>query len=637
MYGGRGGNRPDLVLHRVGYETLQLTIVERGALESADNRDVLCRVKAGNKGSTVATTIKWVIDDGSQVRQGQLICELDDSGLQEQLKTQNITVDRAKSDWISAEENYKIVESQNLSDIKTAEINVRLAELDLEKYIDGELEQSRKDIANRIKEAESNLEMWRERAAWSERMEKRGYVGGSQVQAEKAKLQAAQIALEKVREESRVLEQYTRVRTETELRSKVEEAKRALDRVIKQAEAKRVTADADRLAKRSVYEQELARKQDLEEEIKKCTIVAPQDGTVVYFVEERSRGGMGAQQSIIAQGEPVREGQKLIRIPDLRRMVVNTKVHEALISRVRGEIHQPTGFYDSVRSALLTSPDALTRMVSQWAFAELREKFRDKETKMVYGGHPALIRIDAFPDRVLKGHVKSVATVASQADWMSADVKTYPTIVAIDEPVEGLKPNMSAEVTIFASKSLENVLAIPVQAVLGQPGSATRRCYVLNEQGEEEEREIVVGMSNDKMVEVKSGLRAGELVILNPKGQSPEKVRGLGNHSETTAAASAPSGEQAVTATSPKTEKGAENAASGEAGEGKVRRKDGPKSGSGKGDGNLEEMQKRRREFEDKMRKATPAERKQMLDMIPEQFREQARQRYKQLGIEIPD
>ena len=79
--GNRTGSRADLVLHRVGYETIQLTIVERGQLESADNRDVICRVKAGSKGSTVATTIKWVIDDGSPVRQGQLICELDDSGL----------------------------------------------------------------------------------------------------------------------------------------------------------------------------------------------------------------------------------------------------------------------------------------------------------------------------------------------------------------------------------------------------------------------------------------------------------------------------------------------------------------------------------------------------------------------------
>src|SRR5262245_60660913 len=48
----------NLVTHTVGRERLELTVVERGALESADNNDVYCRVKSGAKGSTVSTTIK---------------------------------------------------------------------------------------------------------------------------------------------------------------------------------------------------------------------------------------------------------------------------------------------------------------------------------------------------------------------------------------------------------------------------------------------------------------------------------------------------------------------------------------------------------------------------------------------------
>src|SRR5438128_9788138 len=43
--------RTDLLYHRVHREPLELTVVERGALESADNRDVVCRVRAGTKAS----------------------------------------------------------------------------------------------------------------------------------------------------------------------------------------------------------------------------------------------------------------------------------------------------------------------------------------------------------------------------------------------------------------------------------------------------------------------------------------------------------------------------------------------------------------------------------------------------------
>src|SRR5262245_62160004 len=67
-----GGNshRADLIFHKVQRERLDLTIVERGAMESAYNNDVNCRVKSGQKGGGYATTIKWIIDDGSLVKEG---------------------------------------------------------------------------------------------------------------------------------------------------------------------------------------------------------------------------------------------------------------------------------------------------------------------------------------------------------------------------------------------------------------------------------------------------------------------------------------------------------------------------------------------------------------------------------------
>src|SRR5437660_1742855 len=53
-------------------EVLKVTIVERGNLESAENSDITCRVQARTKGSTIASTIKWVIDDGTLVKAGDL-------------------------------------------------------------------------------------------------------------------------------------------------------------------------------------------------------------------------------------------------------------------------------------------------------------------------------------------------------------------------------------------------------------------------------------------------------------------------------------------------------------------------------------------------------------------------------------
>ena len=190
-------------------------------LESADNNDVNCRVKARTQNATVATTIKWVIDDGSHVKKGDLLVELDDSGLVETLKTQNITVATAQAAWISAEEQYKITISQNESDLQTKRTTLQLAKIDLEKYQKGDFPQSLKDVDGRIKIAESDLEQQRDRAAWAQRMLKKGYYTVSQSDAEQSKLQSLQLALDKVIEEKRVLTEPTyglKKRTETDSR-----------------------------------------------------------------------------------------------------------------------------------------------------------------------------------------------------------------------------------------------------------------------------------------------------------------------------------------------------------------------------------------------------------------------------------
>ncbi len=531
---GKRAARADLLKHKVRYEQLQLTIVERGALESADNRDIVCRVKAKAQGSTVASTIKWVIDDGSIVEAGDKLIELDSSGLEDALKSKKIDVDKARSDWIGAEEDYKIQESQNTSDIATAQVNLTLYRINLQQYLEGAYLQSKNDLLGQLRSAQSDLEMWEERASWSERMSRddRRYVTTAQAESDRARKLNAELALKKVQEQIRVLEDPnygTKLQQTTDLQGKIDEGVRALDRVKKQAVANLAKKEGVRKAMQSVYEQQLSQYKDIEDEIKKCSINAPQDGLVVYYVPEQARFGSGSQQSVVAQGEPVREGQKLMRIPDLNKMLVNTKVHEAMVSRVRGEKWQKTGFSDAVQAGLLAGADRFSVLLAEAAFVDQRSKFvedhKDAELRQTDGGQPALVRIDAFPSRVLKAHVKSVATVASQQDWLSADVKVYQTMIAIDESLEGLKPGMSAEVTIFTDAHREHVLAVPLQALFGTPDMGNKRkLFVVTPNGPEA-RDVTVGLSNDTMAEIKGGLVEGDEVVLNPRVLLSEKER----------------------------------------------------------------------------------------------------------------
>jgi RND family efflux transporter MFP subunit len=553
--------RADLILHVVKREPLEVTVVERGQLEAAENKDIICQIKG--KGTSFATTIKWVIDDGSHVKKGEKVIELDRSGLEDQDRAQQIEVDKARADVVTAEGQLEITKSQNDSDYSAAEVALKLAKIDLRKFKLGEYPQQLADV-------EGRLEAAKDREAWSQRMKLKGYMSASQAEAER-------LSLEKIKEEFRVLTDFTKERTETDLDSKVREAERALKRVETQNAAKLNTALSDLKTKKGLLAQQEEKLKDIRDQLAVCALTAPQDGMVVYYIPEQSRSMSGSQQSIIAQGEPVREGQKLIRIPNLDHMLVNSKVHEAMVSKVK-----PNMKVD--------------------------------------------VRVDAFPDLVLKGSVRNVATVAIANDWRTADVKMYQVMVSIDESIPNLKPGMSARTTIFVEATENQVLAVPIQAIIGGAEmGAVRKCFVRAADGNVEEREIALGLSNDKMVEIRSGLNEGEQIVLNPKVL-------IGNNAKTRS----PSDFENKNGNGGPEGKGkAEGKATGDV-PGKAGAK-GPGGPPNAGAGISDEMKKRMQEFDAQMRKASPQERKKLLEQVPEQFRAQTKDRYKAMGLEIPD
>lgn len=468
-----GSKRYNGLVETVKKEKLVIRIVERGELESAFNSDVICRVKAGSRKSPIL--IKSVIDDGTIVEKDQVLVQLDTSVIEDELKDQQIVMDQAEAAKIKAEQEYEITKSQNESDVLAAKTALKIAELDLLKFKEGDNILQMQKIENDKELAFSDFTLWQERVDWAQRMSLKGFISPSQVAAEKASQLAAKYKYENLVRELEVYKKYTQIRDNEDLKSKVKEATLALDRAIAQAKSKEIQALTEKKTKESVYLQEKSKYDEIVTEIANCTIRAPQSGLAIYYVPSQSRFGRG-NQTLVAEGEPIQFNQKLMQIPDLSRMQVKARIHEAMVSYLH---------------------DADTSNPSSW--------------------QPAFIRVDAFPDVVLPAHVKSVATIASQQDWLSSDVKVYETVITIDKSVDDLKPGMSAEVTIIAYESPEPVLTIPIQAVVGTiTMGKTRKCFVVDKDGRAEMRDIVLGMSNSTVVEVKEGLTEGEQVAADP-------------------------------------------------------------------------------------------------------------------------
>src|SRR4030095_2441707 len=184
----------------------------------------------------------------------------------------------------------------------------------------------------------------------------------------------------------------------------------------------------------SVYEQAQETLDDIRRQRAERKIPAPDDivegAMVVYFKPEGNRFGQSSSSGLIEQGAQVKEGQKMLRIPNLHRMQVNTKVHEAMVARIRGDVRVPTYFVESMQSLMMLNTDPFTRLVSQKQEVtdRLREKFRFESYKKVSDGQKAMIRVDALPERIFEGHVRVKATVASQTDSWISDVKLYQTL-----------------------------------------------------------------------------------------------------------------------------------------------------------------------------------------------------------------
>jgi len=124
----------------------------------------------------------------------------------------------------------------------------------------------------------------------------------------------------------------------------------------------------------------------------------------------------------------------------------------------------------------------------------------------------ARIRVDAFSDTELTGTVIDVAPLPDPNTMFSSDVKVYTTRVRIDNPLPGLRPGMNAEVTILVDRK-ENVLSVPVQAIIEYSG---KDHVALRTPSGFERREVELGDTNDKFVEVTKGITAGAVVALNP-------------------------------------------------------------------------------------------------------------------------
>jgi HlyD family secretion protein len=96
----------------------------------------------------------------------------------------------------------------------------------------------------------------------------------------------------------------------------------------------------------------------------------------------------------------------------------------------------------------------------------------------------------------------------------------YLTTITLAGTNEWLKPGMSAKVEVLVNH-LADIVYVPVQAVSMSDGKQV--CFVRNG-ASYNKRAVETGEFNDEFIEIKSGVKPGDLVLLRPIS-SPESQR----------------------------------------------------------------------------------------------------------------
>ena len=122
-------------------------------------------------------------------------------------------------------------------------------------------------------------------------------------------------------------------------------------------------------------------------------------------------------------------------------------------------------------------------------------------------GNTAQVALDALTGKTYAAKAISVSPVGS----VTSGVVNFSVTFEVTNPDSAIKPGMTANLTIIVDQR-DNALLVPVRAISTK---GTQKVVSVQQNGQTTQKVVTVGLSNDSLVEITSGLQEGEIVIVN--------------------------------------------------------------------------------------------------------------------------
>ena len=435
---------------------LTISVVESGTIKARDQHIIKNEVEG-------RTSIITLIPEGTRVKNGDLLVELDASSLQDGKIDQEIRVQNNEATYINAKENLAIVTSQAVSDVNQAELTLEFARQDLKKYELGQYPKDVNEANKRITLAKEELERSEQTLKWSDRLYQEKYLSETERAADELTVKRRRLEYDLAVADLNLLQDFTYPRQIRQFQSDVQQAVSALDRAKRKADADKRQAEADLKAKEAEYIRQQTKLKKIEDQLKKTTILAPCDGLVVYATSTKS-GLASMLKEPLAEGQQVFERQELIYLPTDASTMAEVSIHETSLAKVRA-------------------------------------------------GQPAIVTVETLPGKKFLGTVAMVAPLPDSAGmFLNPDLKVFKTQINMETEDAALRPGTTCRTEIIVEK-YEDAVYVPVQAVTRVAGDT----IVYMPKGESVvPRRVEIGLDNNRMIRIISGLKEGEVVLLDP-------------------------------------------------------------------------------------------------------------------------
>ena len=402
------------------------------------------------------------------VAKGDLLILFDAAPFEEEIRRSQAQLSQAQADLDKARQDLKLQAIQNQEELAAARQKVERSRLELADIKDGKGKLHEDEATAAVANAERDLEKAKGAHEDLKPLLAEGFITKQELDRAAQAVSRAQEDLELAKKRRDALLQFGRplelsqAQADASLtRESARQMEAAAQYRLEQKKAAIAAGEsrmAEATAKLALARQQLARTE----------VRADVPGIVVY-----RDVFFGSEQRKPQVGDQVWANQPLLILPDISKMVVETRVRETDIHKV--------------------------------------EKNQNVS-----------IRVQAYPDLKLTGKVTLVGTLA-QEEKERRGVKFFGVTIQINESEPRLRPGMTAAIEIQVERR-PKTLQVPLEAVFERDGRHV--CYVATHRGLVA-REVVLGPSNRDFVVVEKGLRAGDRVALRDPGAAPSDFGSL--------------------------------------------------------------------------------------------------------------